>query len=82
MNPLTINAFIGSIHEGLTIDDSFGLNELIGLALDFHSFDPANLRRQTLPTVASSAFGGLGDVLTVDQPAAQQMLSASSGRAC
>ena len=27
VNPLTINAFIGSIHEGLTIDDSFGLNE-------------------------------------------------------
>ena len=74
VNPLTVNAFIGSIHEGLVIDDGFGLNELIGLALTYHSFDPASLAAQTLPTVSSNAFGGLGDVLTVDQPAAQQML--------
>jgi LCP family protein required for cell wall assembly len=37
VNPLTVNAFIGSIHEGVQIDDGFGLNELIGLALDYHS---------------------------------------------
>ncbi len=74
VNPLTVNAFIGSIHEGVTIDDGFGLNELIGLALTYHSFDPTALQGDTLPTVSSSAFSGLGDVLTVDQPAAQQML--------
>ena len=74
VSPLTVNAFIGSIHEGVIIDDGFSLNELIGLALTYHSFDPSNLRTQTLPTVASDAFEGLGDVLTVDQPAAQQML--------
>ena len=74
VNPFTVNAFIGSIHEGLTIDDGFGLNEFIGLALTYRSFDPGNLVAQTLPTVASSSFGGLGDVLTVDQPAAQEML--------
>ena len=79
VNPLTINAFIGSIHEGLTIDDSFGLNGLIGLALDFRSYDPANLGGMTLPTVASSAFPSLGDVLTIDQPAAQQMLTSVFG---
>ena len=44
VNPLTVNAFIGSIHEGITIDDGFGFNELIGLALDYHSFDPTNLQ--------------------------------------
>jgi LCP family protein required for cell wall assembly len=74
VNPLTVNAFIGSIHEGVTIDDGFSLNELIGLALTYHSFNPAQLQGETLPTVSSSAFPGLGDVLTVDQPAAQQML--------
>ncbi len=74
VNPLTVNAFIGSIHEGVTIDDGFGFNQLIGLALDYHSFDPADLQGQTMPTVPSNAFGGLGDVLTIDQPAAQQML--------
>ena len=45
VNPLTVNAFIGSIHEGVTIDDGFGINELIGLALDYRSFDPAALAR-------------------------------------
>ena len=32
VNPLTVNTFIGSIHEGVSIDDGFGINELIGLA--------------------------------------------------
>ena len=74
VNPLTVNAFIGSLHEGLTIDDGFGLNELIGLALDLPLLRPGQPGRQTLPTDASSAFPGLGDVLAVDQPAAQEML--------
>ena len=74
VNPLTVNAFIGSIHEGITIDDGFGLNELVGLALDYHSFNPGALQAQTLPTLATNGFGDLGDVLTVDQPAAQQTL--------
>jgi LCP family protein required for cell wall assembly len=74
VNPLTVNAFIGSIHEGVTIDDGFGVNELIGLALDYRSFDPSNLQAQTLPTESATDFGDLGDVLTVQQPEAQQML--------
>jgi hypothetical protein len=74
VNPLTVNAFIGSLHEGVTIDDGWGFNELIGLALTYRSFDPSQLAGQTMPTVASTAFGGLGDVLTVTQPATQQML--------
>ena len=74
VNPLTVNAFIGSVHEGVTIDDGFGFNELIGLALTYHSFDPTNLQAQTLPTEAANGFGDLGDVLTAQQPEAQQML--------
>jgi hypothetical protein len=74
VNPLTVNAFIGSIHEGVVIDDGFSLNEVIGLAETYHSFNPAALMAQTLPTVPSNAFGGLGDVLTVDEPATQQTL--------
>ena len=74
INPLQINAFIGSLHEGITIDDEWSLNELIGLALTYHSYDPADLQAETLPTLATNGFEGLGDVLTVDQPAAQEML--------
>jgi LCP family protein required for cell wall assembly len=79
VNPLTVNAFIGSIHEGVTIDDGFSLNELIGLALTYHSFNANELQGETMPTVSSSAFFSLGDVLTVDQPATQQMLSSIFG---
>jgi LCP family protein required for cell wall assembly len=74
VDPTTINAFLGSLHEGVTIDDKWGFNETIGLALNYRSFDPSQLAGQTLPTVSSTAFGGLGDVLTVNQPATQQML--------
>ena len=76
MNPLTVNSFIGSIHEGIQIDDGLSFNELIGLALAYHDYNPNNLQTQTLPTDAANDFdgGSLGDVLTVDQPAAQQLL--------
>jgi LCP family protein required for cell wall assembly len=74
LNPFTVNAFIGSLHEGITIDDGLGFNELIDLALTYHSYDPANLQGETLPTEAANGFGDLGDVLTVQQPQAQQML--------
>jgi len=74
VNPLTVNAFLGSVNQGIQIDDGFGFNELIGLALTYHSFDPTALGGLTLPTVSANGFGNLGDVLTVDQPAAQQML--------
>ncbi len=40
VNPLTVNAFLGSIHEGVQIDDGFGFNELIGLALDLPLLRP------------------------------------------
>jgi LCP family protein required for cell wall assembly len=74
VNPLTVNAFIGSIHEGVVIDDGFSLSELVGLAETYHSFNPNGLQAQTLATAAADSFGDLGDVLTVAQPAAQQTL--------
>ena len=73
-NPLALAKFAGSLHEGLEIDDGFSAGELIGLAEAYHSFDGNELVSQTLPTVDSSAFSDLGDVLAVDQPAAQQLL--------
>ena len=72
-NPLTLNAFLGSIPQGIILDSKFGLNEMIGLAMAYHSMDPETIRTQTLPTLA--AYGTKwGAVLYVDQPAAQQML--------
>ena len=72
-NPLTINAFLGSIPQGITIDRNFGLTELIGLAVRYHSLDPNSIQAKTLPTQGVNGTRW-GSVLFVDQPAAQEML--------
>ncbi len=73
-NPLTLNALIGSIPQGISIDDRLTLNDLIGLAEDFHGINANGLGTQTLATISDGYVSPWGDVLFVDQPAAQQLL--------
>jgi LCP family protein required for cell wall assembly len=68
-----IASFLSAIPQGVEIDDTFGYNELLGLALKFHSFNPSTMAAYTLPTLGVNGTS-LGDVLFVDQPAAQQLL--------
>jgi LCP family protein required for cell wall assembly len=72
-NPLTINSFLSKLPQGITLDQNFSLNELISLAVRFHSINSNAIQTWTLPTVAVNNTP-LGDVLYVDQPEAQQML--------
>jgi LCP family protein required for cell wall assembly len=78
-NPLTINALLGSIPQGITIDDQLTLSDLIGLAQDFHGIGGSALATQTLPTISNGYVSPWGDVLFVDQPAAQQLLVSMFG---
>ena len=80
-NPLTINAFIGSVVQGITIDSTFTVSELISLAGEFHTFASQSLATATLPTysAASSEFSGLGAVLYVQQPEADQVITQALG---
>ncbi len=48
-NPLTVNSLLGSIAPNLQIDQKFGLNELISLALSFHNVNPSSVPTATLP---------------------------------
>jgi LCP family protein required for cell wall assembly len=73
-NPLTLNAFLGSIPQGIVIDTHLSLSDMIGLAEDFHSINPTTIKTLTLPTMTHGFVTPWGDVLFVDQPAAQQML--------
>ncbi|HEY1761089.1 MAG TPA: LCP family protein [Acidimicrobiales bacterium] len=73
-NPLTINSFLSQLPQGVTLDNNFSLNELIGLAVRFHSINANAIRTYTLPTVAATN-STLGDVLFVDQPSAQQLFA-------
>jgi LCP family protein required for cell wall assembly len=68
-----IARFLSAIPKGIAIDDTFGYNELLGLALKFDGFNANTMAAYTLPTVSGYS-NALGDVLFVDQPAAQQLL--------
>jgi LCP family protein required for cell wall assembly len=72
-NPITINAFLSKIPQGITIDSNFSLNELIGLALKFHGISTKSIHYYTLPTSPGVA-PNVGDVLFTNQPVAQRML--------
>ena len=52
-NPLTINAFIGSVVQGVTIDSTFSVSDLISLARQFHTFASQSLQTATLPTYSA-----------------------------
>jgi LCP family protein required for cell wall assembly len=69
-NPLTLNAFIGSVVQGVTIDSTFNVSDLVSLAREFHTFASNSLATATLPTYSqySSTFGYLGSVLYVLTP--------------
>ncbi len=75
-NPLTINAFIGSVVQGVTIDSTFNVSDLISLAREFHTFASQSLQTATLPTYSadSSRFASYGSVLYVQQPQAAQVI--------
>ena len=72
-NPLTLNSFLSKIPQGITLDQNFSLNELIGLALKFHNLNPNAMKTYTLPTLGATS--SVGDVQFVQEPAAQQMLT-------
>ncbi len=76
-NPLTLNAFIGSVVQGVTIDSTFTVSDLISLSRQFHTFASQSLQTATLPTYSaySSRFSSFGDVLYVEQPQAAQVIA-------
>jgi LCP family protein required for cell wall assembly len=76
-NPFTLNAFIGSVVQGVTVDSTFTPADLVSLAREFHSFESTSLATSTLPTyvASSSEFASYGAVLYVDQGAAQPMIT-------
>ncbi len=76
-NPLTLNVFVGSVVQGVTVDSTFTVSDLISLARQFHTFSSTSLATATLPTYShySSAFSSLGDVLYVQEPQATAVIT-------
>src|SRR5208283_356934 len=72
-NPLTVNAFLGSLPQGIVIDTHLSLGDLLGLAEDFHSINPTAIKTLTIPTFSPGFVTPWGDILFVQQPEAQQL---------
>ncbi|MGH8981776.1 MAG: LCP family protein, partial [Acidimicrobiales bacterium] len=73
-NPLQLNAFLGSLPQGIQVDQTFSLSEMVGVAETFHSITPNTIATYTLPTLTGGNVTGYGDALFVNQPADQQLL--------
>jgi LCP family protein required for cell wall assembly len=72
-DPLQIASFLHDLPKGLELDNTFNYNQLLSIAWRFHTFNPNTLAAYTLPVVGA-VDPAIGDVLYVDQPAAQQLL--------
>jgi LCP family protein required for cell wall assembly len=73
INPVSLNSFLGAIPAGVQVDSSMSFFDALDLLWHYKSLDPGTISTQTLPTIGL-ATDTWGDVLFVDQPAAQQML--------
>ena len=71
-NPIKMNDFLSNLPKGIAIDSTFTFNQIIGLALKFHSMSSSAIQTYTLPTVSGNL--GAADVLFIQQPTAQQLL--------
>lgn len=76
-NPLTLRSFLDSVVHDIAIDKSLSLGELYDLANRYHAFSPSKLETLTLPTLSADNYGG--SVQIVQEPEAQQMLTAFLG---
>ncbi len=76
-NPIAMNGFLSNLPKGITIDDTFSLNELIGLALKFHGYNSNSMLTYTLPE--TPAVVGGADVEVVEEPQAEQLLTSIFG---
>jgi LCP family protein required for cell wall assembly len=62
-DPLKANAFIGSIVHDMTIDNTFAVSDMVNLARQMSSIDPASIPTYTFPSQVANNYGSLGDVL-------------------
>jgi len=74
-DPLRLNAFLGSLHQGVTVDTGFSLGDLLRLAFDFRSVTPNSITAYTLPIVTVGAVTPWGDVLFVTASHAHALLA-------
>jgi LCP family protein required for cell wall assembly len=73
-NPLTINAFLGSVVHDIAKDNGMSSGAMLALAQRYHAFSGSSLQTFTLPTTGGYS-SVAGDVEVVQEPAAQQVIT-------
>jgi LCP family protein required for cell wall assembly len=73
-NPVDINNFFNAVAKGVVIDSSWTNSEILGLIYDFKYFQSSSLKSYTLPVVSDGDVNPYGDVLSEQEPEAQQLL--------
>lgn len=79
-NPIKANSFIGQAVHDVTIDDALGVSDMVSLAREFRSINPAAMVTYTLPNRPVNNYQGFGDVLFPVQPDDQQVVSEFLGQ--
>jgi LCP family protein required for cell wall assembly len=77
-NPLTLNAFIGSIVHDVKVG-GLSSSQLLSLAVKYHGFSGSNLQTATIPTTGAGS--AAGSVEIVEEPRAQQVITSFLGKA-
>jgi len=77
-NPLTLNAFIGSVVNDVKIG-GLSSSQLLSLAVKYRGFSGSNLQTATVPTFTASSAAGSTQI--VEEPQAQQTITAFLGQA-
>jgi len=73
-NPLTLNAFLGSVVHDVTVDQNTSGSDLLALAQKYHAFSGSSLETATIPTIGAYSTVA-GDVEVVQEPAAEQAVT-------
>jgi LCP family protein required for cell wall assembly len=76
-DPFAMNGFLSNLPKGITIDSTFSLRELIGLALKFHGYNSNAMQTYTMPETPAVVNGA--DVEVVEEPQAEQLLTTLFG---
>lgn len=78
-DPLTDNSILGSVTPQLKVDSSFGIGEMLGLVLKFHSVNPQAAPQTTMPVIVDPnnySYGGAnyGSVVLPAEPQDQEAI--------
>ena len=77
-NPLKLNTLLSSMVHDFSKDNGLTEGDLFSLVERYHAFGGSSLQTYTLPTVPRTS-SSAGDVEVVDQPSAQETLTAFLG---